>query len=250
MKRATYALILVMVMALLGGFSWHLLAGLMGSGTSSVTVTVTAVPGFIYIYTLGITDVSDYVDVNGVFTEEVTGQSADGLLQLTIPEGTVGLTEGGEPLSQISIIPVEYPPPPPEDCNVIGLVYDLGPVGATFDPPITVTFTYDESLIPEGVAEENLVIVMWYAASEQWYAASGQWIPLEGCSIDPETNAISGLVSRFTEFTILACIPPPLAVGGEVYPINKAGVLAPWLGLMLILAIGGGILALRRSRAY
>lgn len=237
-----------MVMALLGGFSGHLLAGLRGSGTSSVTVTVTAVPGF--IYTPVIIDVSGSVDVNGVFTEEVTGQSADGLLQLTIPEGTVGLTEEGEPLSQISIIPVEYPPPPPEDCNVIGLVYDLGPVGATFDPPITVTFTYDESLIPEGVAEENLVIAMWYAASEQWYAASEQWIPLEGCSIDPETNAISGPVSRFTEFTILACIPCPLTVGGEVYPINKISVLAPWLGLILILAIGGGILALRRSRAY
>ena len=243
MKRATYALILVMVMALLGGFSGYLLAGLRGSGTSSVTVTVTAVPGFIYAYTLVIIDVSDSVDVNGVFTEEVTGQSADGLLQLTIPEGTVGLTEEGEPLSQISIVPVEYPPPPPEDCNVIGLVYALGPVGATFVPPITVTFTYDESLIPEGVAEENLVIAMWDAASEQW-------IPLEGCSIDPETNAISGPVSHFTEFTILACIPPPLSVGGEVYPINKAGVLAPWLGLILILAIGGGIFALTRRRAH
>lgn len=239
MKRATYALILVMVTALLGGFSWHLLAGLMGSGTSSVTVTVTAVPGF--ISTLVIIDVSNSIDVNGVFTEEVTGQSADGLLQLTIPEGTVGLTEEGEPLSQISIILVEYPPPPPEDCNVIGLVYDLGPVGATFDPPITVTFTYDESLIPEGVAEESLVIAMWDAAGEQW-------IPLEGCSIDPETNAISGPVSHFTEFTILARIPPPLPVGGEVYAINKVSVLAPWLGLILILAIGGGIFALRRRR--
>ncbi|GAI41220.1 unnamed protein product, partial [marine sediment metagenome] len=48
----------------------------------------------------------------------------------------------------------------------------------------------------------------------------------------------------------LACIPPPLAVGGEVYPINKAGILAPWLGLILILAIGGGILGLRRRRAH
>ncbi len=94
MKRATYALILVMVMALLGGFSGRLLAGLMGSGSQSATVTVTAVPGFISNNT-----------------------------------------------------------------------------------------------------------------------------------------------------------PPPLPVGGEVYPINKAGVLAPWLGLALLLAIGGGILVIRRRRA-
>ncbi len=44
--------------------------------------------------------------------------------------------------------------------------------------------------------------------------------------------------------------PPPVAVGGEVSPINKASVLAPWLGLILILAIGGGILVLRRRRAH
>ena len=44
--------------------------------------------------------------------------------------------------------------------------------------------------------------------------------------------------------------PPPLAVGGEVYSINKVSVLAPWLGLILILAIGGGIFALRRRRAH
>jgi len=47
-------------------------------------------------------------------------------------------------------------------------------------------------------------------------------------------------------------LPPPAvgAVGGEVYPINKLNVLAPWLGLILLLAIGGGIFALRRRRAH
>lgn len=45
--------------------------------------------------------------------------------------------------------------------------------------------------------------------------------------------------------------PPPLpAVGGEVFSINKVAVLMPWIGLalILILAIGGGTLALRRHR--
>ena len=42
--------------------------------------------------------------------------------------------------------------------------------------------------------------------------------------------------------------PPTGGVGGEVYPINRAGILAPWLGLILILAVGGGIFALRRRR--
>lgn len=44
---------------------------------------------------------------------------------------------------------------------------------------------------------------------------------------------------------------PPPVVGGEVYPINKATLLMPWLGLafVLILAVGGGALALRRRRS-
>ncbi len=42
----------------------------------------------------------------------------------------------------------------------------------------------------------------------------------------------------------------PISVGGTVYPINKAAVLMPWLGLalVLILAVGGGTLALRKRR--
>ncbi len=42
----------------------------------------------------------------------------------------------------------------------------------------------------------------------------------------------------------------PPGVGGDVHPINKVGVLAPWLGLILILAIGGSVFALRRRRAH
>jgi len=43
--------------------------------------------------------------------------------------------------------------------------------------------------------------------------------------------------------------PPPPPVGGEVYPVNKVSLLAPWLGLALLLAAGGGILVMRRRRA-
>ncbi|MFC1995020.1 GEVED domain-containing protein [Chloroflexota bacterium] len=44
--------------------------------------------------------------------------------------------------------------------------------------------------------------------------------------------------------------PPSGGVGGEAYPINKVSVFAPWLGLILILAIGGGMFTLRRRRAH
>ena len=43
---------------------------------------------------------------------------------------------------------------------------------------------------------------------------------------------------------------PPPAVGGEAYPVSKVAILAPWLGLSMLLT--GGIIwfTFRRRRAY
>ncbi len=147
----------------------------------------------------GATDVSDVVTSEGEFTEAVTAESEDGKVELTIDEGTIGLIEE-EPLSEISITEMEEPPAPPADSSVIGLVYDLGPDEATFDPPITLTFTYDPALIPEGVAEENLVIAI-------WDEAAGEWVNLVS-TVDPVTNTITARVSHFTTFTVIAYTRP------------------------------------------
>ncbi len=147
----------------------------------------------------GVTDVSDVVTSEGEFTEAVTTESEDGNVELTIDEGTIGLIEE-EPLSEISVTEMEDPPAPPADSNVIGLAYDLGPDDATFDPPITLTFTYDPALIPEGVAEENLVITI-------WDEAAGEWVNLVS-TVDPVTNTITASVSHFTAFTVVAYTRP------------------------------------------
>jgi hypothetical protein len=53
-------------------------------------------------------------------------------------------------------------------------------------------------------------------------------------------------------FTVMATPPPPprRTVGGEVFPVDKAALLLPWLGLgiVLILAAGGLILIRRQAR--
>jgi len=46
----------------------------------------------------------------------------------------------------------------------------------------------------------------------------------------------------------LAPIPPPVEVGGEVYPLNKVSVLAPWIALSAAI-IAGAIIAIKRRRA-
>ncbi len=147
----------------------------------------------------GTSDVSGFVSDDGAFTETVVAESFDGKVELTIDEGTIGLIEG-EPLTEIAMTEMEEPPAPPAASSVIGLVYDFGPDGATFDPPITLTFTYDPALIPEGVAEENLVIAIW---DEE----AGEWVNLAS-TVDPEANTTTARVSHFTAFTVLAYTRP------------------------------------------
>ena len=43
--------------------------------------------------------------------------------------------------------------------------------------------------------------------------------------------------------------PPPTSVGGDVFPVNKVGILAPWLALVVILAMGGFFFIVRRQQA-
>ena len=178
---------------------------------------VSAPAGTSYVY--------DVVTTGGEFTEDVTVESEDGNVELDIDEGTVGLTEEGRRLLKISIDEMEDPPDPPEESNRIGLTYDLGPDGATFDPPITLTFTYDPDEIPEGVNEENLVVAV-------WDEDAGEWVDLP-CTVDPETNTITASVSHFTAFSVIAGTSPAdfetsylTILPGEVDPGEKVTIKA------------------------
>ncbi len=147
----------------------------------------------------GVTDVSDYVDEDGVFTEDVTAESEDGKVELSIDDGTTGLIDG-EPLSEISITEMDEPPTLPEYTVRVGLFYDFGPDGATFEPSAILTFTYNDDDIPEGANEEDLVIIYWNGA---------QWVELEGpYTRDLVNNTISVPVSHFTTFVVVSYTGP------------------------------------------
>lgn len=148
-----------------------------------------------------ITHTSNITDADGFFTENAVIKSGDSAIKLTIGEGTQGLTKKNEPLSEISIVQIiESPPAPPESYFIISPSYALEPDGASFDPPIELTFTYDPSDVPQGISEEDLVIA-W------WDTAVSEWIKLEDSIVDITAHTITASVSHFTAFTILASIP-------------------------------------------
>jgi transcriptional regulator with XRE-family HTH domain len=147
------------------------------------------------------TYISGVVTQSGAFTQAVTASSADNRVDLTIERGVVGKNIYGQPLNQIRIAPVVTPPAPPADSNIIGLAYDLGPSGATFDPAITLAFTYSPADLPAGVDEADLTFAY-------YDSTAGAWITIPGTTVDTVTHTISGRISHFTNFAIIASTAP------------------------------------------
>jgi len=142
-------------------------------------------------------DISD----EGEILETVNVTSADGNLNVNIPEGTIALDEDGNPLTGLTFTVDETPPDPPEGANILGLPYNLGPNGATFNPPITLTWEYDPADIPDGVDEEDLVLAY-------YDEDASEWVELD-CTVDPDTHTITASVSHFTTFAIIGSVAPP-----------------------------------------
>ena len=144
------------------------------------------------------------IDNEGMIQETIEATSEDGNLTMTISEDTIALDKDGDPLDSLEAAVDESPSDPPEDAHVIGLAYDFGPDGATFDPPITFTWTYDPDALPEGVAEEDLVLAY-------YDVGAGEWVTLDS-TVDTVTNTITASVSHFTTFALLGYeveVPPP-----------------------------------------
>jgi transcriptional regulator with XRE-family HTH domain len=172
------------------------------------------------VSTSGNTYLYGTVTSSGQFIQDVTARSADKLVKLDIDRGVVGKDKTGKGLSKITIKPMTAPPTPPANASTIGLTYDFGPEGATFDPPITLTFDYDPADLPQGVDEAELTIAF-------YDSATGEWVVLEGITVDTVNNTISGKVSHFTAFAVIAYTEPAtftasdLVIGPSTIEVGK-----------------------------
>lgn len=140
------------------------------------------------------------IEFDGEILKKIEATSEDGMLTLTIAKGTISLDKYGKRLKSLEAAVDVSPPEPPEDAHIIGLPYVFGPDGATFDPPITFTWSYDPDALPEGVAEEDLVIAY-------YDATAGKWVELK-CVVDAANNKITASVSHFTTFAIVGAAKP------------------------------------------
>ena len=135
------------------------------------------------------------VDHNGRVLESLEVKSADYLLIINIPKGTIAI-QNGRRLTGLDVKVNDNPPVPPSDSHIIGLAYDFTPEGATFDPPINITFQYDPNNLPLNVSEEDLVIAYYDTDNGRWEECS--------CTFDPINHYITASISHFTNFALIA----------------------------------------------
>ncbi len=164
--------------------------------------------------------VSDIVTSGGVFTKAATIKSDDNKLVLDIPKGTTGKTEDGKPLAELSITKKRSYPALPADTGMVGFPYDLEPDGATFDPAITLKFTYDPNQFPSGVGAKSLTLGYYDEDSKKWVKLEAKDI-----TVDPDTNTITAKISHFTYFGVMAnSAPAEFTVSGLTVPAAAIGI--------------------------
>jgi hypothetical protein len=155
-----------------------------------------------------VTNLSIYTNDEGTFNIAATAKSNDSLVSISIDKGVKARTKDGDALKYVGIAPMTDPPAPPADTSVIGLTYDLTPAGATFDPGVTLSFTYDPAKLPAGVYENKLILA--------WYdSAAGKWVELGG-TVDTATHTISVKVTHFTAYAVIAYTRPAAFTIGSI----------------------------------
>ncbi|MDD1670355.1 MAG: hypothetical protein LUQ67_03445 [Methanomicrobiales archaeon] len=116
------------------------------------------------------------------------------------------MPSGREPLTLVTVRPADVAslPPIPEEAGVrfTGIAYDVGPDGATFNPPATLSLT-----VPDSQWDGNTRYLI-----RTYETGSGSWeeIPTE---VDPSSRVVSGPVSHLCLFGLFA---------GEVLPPTPA----------------------------
>jgi hypothetical protein len=185
-----------------------------------------------------------------VVQRTVTVRTADETCAVAIREGTTARDGNGNPLDEVTVAradPAAVPAAPPG--TGVAIILNCGPAGATFDPPVTLTYSLSgEEWAKVGGATPK---VLWYnPVSKAW-----QDVP---ATVDPATRMVTAEVSHFSIYALAWTVPETTAAL-EAQQTNTspggtppAGDEPPWLfiGIGAVLLIGamiGGLVYLGKK---
>ena len=166
-----------------------------------------------------------------------TSQGSPFDVTVSIPQATKSLTSVGTPISEVIVTPIT-----PEEIGKItpnagtpkgtsfasgDIAVDCAPFGATFDHPVSITFTmtkaqWNAALEKAGGKYQEIIV--------QYYDTEAKtWVPVP-TTVNPATLEVTGTTNHFTLFAIFTRTTE-LVLSPEPTPISQTQVLpSPTLG--------------------
>jgi len=134
------------------------------------------------------------IDSQGKLESNTLAASADSEISLSIDSGTTILDSDKKPLQTIEAVIDPNPPPLPEGTDYIGPVYDLRPQGASFNPPLKLTLSYDPAQLPQGLKENDVYIACY---------EDGNWEVMRYKQVDTQRHIVTTQIEHFSKYAVL-----------------------------------------------
>ena len=155
--------------------------------------------------------------VAGITRDPVVIKSEDWGASLAIEAGTEAFDSARQPLTLVTAkaVPGGSTPPVPAGTGTrfTGMAYDVGPDGATFNPPATISFT---------IPGDQWNLETRYAI-RTYSTQTGSWDDIP-TSVDPAHRIVSGQVSHLCLFGLFAA---PAATPATAAPVIRAPAANP-----------------------
>jgi hypothetical protein len=171
-----------------------------GMGPANVTLTTT---GFTSKNPL-------IIDASGIVQDDVQLQVEGTETIVNIAKKTKLVDVHKQPLEAISVTKVTAPDNLPPQTLVIEAL-NFGPEGATFDPAITLTFSFKTTDLPAGVAEQDLYVVYWDGT---------KWAKVKS-TLNATTHNMAAQLTHFSTYALVEPTPANISLHDlEISPQN------------------------------
>jgi hypothetical protein len=152
---------------------------------------------------------------SGVAQNNVQLVTQDHTTQLAIANGTVLMDANNRPLTQIYANPLTTMPGSPPEGTVV-LAYEFGPSGSRFNPPLTLTLSYEAAGLPGNTPEDLLHIIFWEGT---------QWVEIAS-TVDTSTHTVSAKLSHFSVYVLMKETAPSAPAPSNTAPASLTTHLA------------------------
>jgi len=140
----------------------------------------------------GKVDVTTVSEGNWKADHAILSVSNDGIVTLGLEVTTRAAAADGTRIDLVTVTRIPDPPAPPPG-DTLAIAVDLGPSGATFDPPLLLSINYGILGLPSDTDAADIKLSV---------LINGKWQVIESTK-DPKKQTINATISHFSQYAVL-----------------------------------------------